>query len=234
MEKIAQQKYYAVAVGKKTGIFLTWPECQKQVSGYPGAKYKSFSSQAQAQAWLKQDTLLDKKILSRNSVEKEFDIYLYTDGGSRNHGNKKGEHVKANDKAAWAFLLRRQQKKYTQVGGAYGKTNNAMEITALLNALRLIVVNGWQDERISVTLDSKYVLDAVTKGWLQNWQKKGWKTAGGKNVANQELWQELQRFLVQCSNIAFNWTKGHANNPGNNYVDQLLNQQMDAMPDKKI
>lgn len=229
MEKIAHQKFYAVSVGRKTGVFLSWPECQKQVSGYPGAKYKSFLTQQAAQAWLENPKLTNEIPMQTTT---NFDIYVYTDGGSRNHGNRKGEHVKENDKAAWAFLLRRQQKKYTQVGGAYGQTNNAMEITALLHALRLITTNQWQNEKISVTLDSKYVLDAVTKGWLKNWQKNGWKTATGKAVANQRLWQEVFDLLLGCPNITFNWTKGHANNPGNNYVDCLLNQKMDAMPDK--
>jgi ribonuclease HI len=67
------------------------------------------------------------------------------------------------------------------------------------------------------------------KGWLTNWQRRGWLTAGGKPVANQKLWEEIVTLLPQFPNLNFDWTKGHATNAGNNKVDELLNKTMDQL-----
>lgn len=226
MEKIKTQKYYAVAQGKKTGIYLTWAECEAHVKGFKGARYKSFKTKKEAQDWLKGS--VKKESTQDNSIQLA-QIYLYSDGGSRNHGNKKGQHVQATDKAAWAYLIQRAEQNYTGVDGEYGSTNNRMELLGLLNGLQFILKNGWQNEKIYAILDSKYILDALGKGWLRGWQVNGWKKANGQPVANKELWQQLIEVLILFPNLNFSWTKGHANNKGNNYVDKLLNQKMDQM-----
>lgn len=216
-------KFYAVKKGRKTGIFTTWAECQKQVSGFPKAEFKSFISKQEADSWL-------KEIKSSNeNKRKNYSIIVYTDGGSRNHGNKKGEHVKKNDKAAWAYLIKYQGSIISDTDGEYGSTNNRMEIMALKKALLDLKQRELQNEKILVVLDSKYVLDAITKRWLQLWEKNGWKTSAGTGVKNKELWMEISRLLPEFSNLDYQWTKGHANDEGNNLVDELLNKTMDQM-----
>ncbi|MBN7274709.1 RNase HI [Ligilactobacillus pobuzihii] len=231
--KVISTKFYAVAKGKKTGIFTSWPECQRQVSGYAGAKYKSFKTQAEALQWLQDGgkTSPKKTQAPKKEVAKinPHAIKLWTDGGSRNHGNKKGQHVKQDDRAAWAFCAVKDGKKYTATNGEYGSTNNKMEIMALLKALKFIGRQGWQNEQIVATLDSKYVLDAITKHWITGWKKRGWKTASQTPVANKELWQEISKLLPYFTHLEFQWTKGHAKNAGNILVDQLLNDTMDKM-----
>ncbi len=216
-------KFYAVKKGRKTGIFTTWAECQKQVSGFPKAEFKSFISKQEADNWL-------KEIKSSNeNRRKSYSVIVYTDGGSRNHGNKKGEHVKKNDKAAWAYLIKYQGSIISDTDGEYGSTNNRMEIMALKKALLDLKQRELQNEKILVVLDSKYVLDAITKQWLQSWEKNGWKTSAGTGVKNKELWMEISRLLPEFPNLDYQWTKGHGNDEGNNLVDELLNKTMDQM-----
>ena len=216
-------KFYAVKKGRKTGIFTTWAECQKQVSGFPKAEFKSFISKQEADNWL-------KEIKSSNeNRRKSYSVIVYTDGGSRNHGNKKGEHVKKNDKAAWAYLIKYQGSIISDTDGEYGSTNNRMEIMALKKALLDLKQRELQNEKILVVLDSKYVLDAITKRWLQSWEKNGWKTSAGTGVKNKKLWMEISRLLPEFPNLDYQWTKGHANDEGNNLVDELLNKTMDQM-----
>ena len=216
-------KFYAVKKGRKTGIFTTWAECQKQVSCFPKAEFKSFISKQEADDWL-------KEIKSSNeNRRKSYSVIVYTDGGSRNHGNKKGEHVKKNDKAAWAYLIKYQGSIISDTDGEYGSTNNRMEIMALKKALLDLKQRELQNEKILVVLDSKYVLDAITKRWLQSWEKNGWKTSAGTGVKNKELWMEISRLLPEFPNLDYQWTKGHANDEGNNLVDELLNKTMDQM-----
>lgn len=223
MEVYLVGKFYAVKKGRKTGIFTTWAECQKQVSGFPKAEFKSFISKQEADNWL-------KEIKSSNeNRRKSYSVIVYTDGGSRNHGNKKGEHVKKNDKAAWAYLIKYQGSIISDTDGEYGSTNNRMEIMALKKALLDLKQRELQNEKILVVLDSKYVLDAITKRWLQSWEKNGWKTSAGTGVKNKELWIEISGLLPEFPNLDYQWTKGHANDEGNNLVDELLNKTMDQM-----
>lgn len=183
------KKYYVVRKGRKPGIYDTWPECQQQVNGYPNARYKSFTTLAEANRWFagddeKKSQSTVKQVLLPNAVR------VYTDGGSRNHGNKLGQHVKSDDKAAWAYLIKTGMNEYTDTAGEFGVTNNRMEITALLKALGKLLELNLQAKTIVAILDSHYVLDPIMKGWLKGWQLRGWKTASLTPVANKDLWQK--------------------------------------------
>lgn len=232
---VISAKYYAVKKGRKTGIFNSWAECEQQVKGFAGAKYESFKTPAEAKDWMN-DQKSTRASLTKNAVSKSNQVFvkaatitLWTDGGSRNHGNKKGQHVKESDPAAWAFCVIKDGKKYTASEGEYGSTNNRMEVMALVKALKFLGRQGWQNEVIIATLDSKYVLDAITRKWIDGWQRRGWKTGSNTEVANKELWQEIKKLLPYFTHLAFQWTKGHAKNAGNILVDQLLNDTMDKM-----
>ena len=226
-------KFYAVRKGRKPGIYSTWSECEAQVKGFPQAEYKSFRQRADAESYLQGNEVSNpKKKSSSSAVQsgwKDPDILLFTDGGSRNHGNHAGDHVHADDKAAWAFLIRRDGHNVRGTGGEYGATNNRMELMALKNALKVLGQRGWNHEKINATLDSRYVLQAIQKKWLQSWKRNGWRKSSGEPVANQELWQEIDRLLPYFPQIKFIWTKGHADNKGNVIVDQMLNDKMDQM-----
>lgn len=226
------QKYYAVRKGKQPGIYRTWAETQRQVSGFSQAQYKSFTTKAAAEAFM-HATRAPKKTRTPQPARpalasSKADITVYTDGGSRNTGNVAGGHVKQADRAAWAYRIELPDQLVTDSGGEWGATNNRMEIMAFLNALKKLVALEQTNTQILFVLDSQYVLNAVTKGWLAGWKRRGWKRSAGPLV-NAELWQAVDRVLPKFKHLHFNWTKGHATNQGNVFVDQLLNQTMDRM-----
>lgn len=220
-------KFYAVKKGKKPGIYTTWSDCQKQVNGFSGAQYKSFKTKNEALVYMGEKNASTKRpSVSSNAIQ------LFSDGGSRNHGNKLGQHVKKNDKAAWAYLIINKGHKVFDSDGELGATNNKMEVLGLVNGLKKLIQSDLQNEEIDAILDSKYVLDAVTKGWLNSWKRRGWKKSDGTVIKNLAEFKELDQLLPQFSKLSFSWTKGHATNEGNNFVDQLLNETMDKMEGK--
>ncbi|WP_125544670.1 ribonuclease H family protein [Levilactobacillus lindianensis] len=227
------QKYYAVRKGKKPGIYRTWPETQRQVNGFSGAQYKSFGTAAEAQAFMTgqaeaKSTTKRRQATPTSAAPIDADITVYTDGGSRNTGNVAGGHVRAEDKAAWAYRIELPDRVEKGSDGEFGATNNRMEIMAFQNALQHLVDLGVTDQKICFVLDSRYVLNAVTQGWLAGWKRRGWKRSAGP-LANAELWQEVDRLLPQFAHLSYQWTKGHATNQGNVFVDHLLNETMDRM-----
>lgn len=226
-------KVYAVKKGRHPGIYSSWSECRQEINGYSGAVYQSFSSQAAAKKWLNAGRAPAMTSTKRAKGNPNDAIYLFTDGGSRNHGNKPGQHVKKTDKAAWALLITKNGQQFTKTGGEFGATNNRMELMALRNALQILLKNNKQGELIIATLDSHYVLDPITNGWLNDWACRNWRTSNGLPVANQKLWQEVSRLLPRFRQLEFRWTKGHADNEGNVIVDHLLNKTMDQMGEEK-
>jgi len=84
-------------------------------------------------------------------------------------------------------------------------------------------------EKILLISDSRYVLDSINKGWLYKWAKNNWINSSKQEVKNRTLWEGIYKALPYFSKITFEWTKGHADSDGNNYVDKLLNQTMDKM-----
>ncbi|MQS75443.1 RNase HI [Lactobacillus halodurans] len=228
------QKYYAVRRGKKLGIYQTWAQCKAQVDGFAGARYKSFLNKEEAQAFLEgKDSYktTKSKTASKKKVSNisDFDVVVYTDGGSRNHGNFKGGHVKESDKAAWAYHISNDGQTYEGTSGEFGATNNRMEIMALIQSIIRLNELKINKQNAIFVLDSQYVLNAITKNWLTGWKKRGFKKADGSVPVNVELWKQLDKLLPTVPKKTFEWTKGHATNVGNNRVDELLNETMDKM-----
>lgn len=232
-----KKKFYAVAKGKQTGIFTNWAETKALIDGFPGARYKGFATKDEAQQWLNGDQTIrtpksktkTSKVTSRSPDELTESIVVYTDGGSRNTGNVNGGHVKKQDKAAWAYLVKANGQQYSGSEGEFGATNNRMEIMALIKALEWINANLDSKADIAIVADSQYVLNAIQKHWIAGWKRRGWRRGSGQPLANSELWQQLDRLLAQFPHLHYYWTKGHATNEGNVFVDSLLNQTMDRM-----
>lgn len=152
-------------------------------------------------------------------------IEIYTDGGNRNTGNTKGGQVKTTDKAAWAALLIYNQHRKSITGGEYGKTNNYMEIMAVIQALSTL---KRYDIPIKIYSDSAYVVNTMQQQWYLRWQKNN-LIKKGQSIKNAILWQKLIDLVNKFKQIEFIKVKGHADNVNNNYVDHLLNQTMDKM-----
>lgn len=169
----------------------------------------------------------NKKTISNGKQEiGSYFAHIYTDGGTRNTGVYKGGHVKKTDKAAWAYKIDWKDGEVHEAGGEYGATNNKMEQTAFINSMKKLIELGFNDRKLKFVLDSKYVLDAINQKWIYGWKKRGWKKSTGP-LANKEQWQEIYKLLPKFPNSDFTWTKGHAKNAGNEFVDGLLNKYMD-------
>lgn len=152
-------------------------------------------------------------------------IRIYTDGGNRNHGNVAGGSVKPTDPSAWAALLIYGEHEKLLTDGELGRTNNYMEIMAVIQGLRALKRT---DLPVAVYSDSAYVINTMQQQWYVKWCAKGW-IKDGKPVKNAELWQQLLAECDRFDDLTFHKVKGHANDTNNNRVDAALNATMDKM-----
>ena len=120
------------------------------------------------------------------------------------------------DHGGWGSILMYKGVKKEISGGQKETTNNIMELTAVIQALRLVKYPC----NIKIYSDSAYVVNGFLQGWIYNWIKKGWRTADGSPVKNKELWEELYNF-TKVHKIEFIKVKGHSDNEFNNRCDEL-------------
>ena len=141
-------------------------------------------------------------------------ITIYTDGACSGNPGTGG----------WGVVILENNKEDTFLnGGNDNTTNNRMELTAAIEALKYFE----DSQTITLITDSKYVKDGI-QSWIQNWKKNGWKTAAKKPVKNKELWVELDD-LITMHNISWEWVKGHAGNTYNEKADYLARQYIEAV-----
>ena len=125
----------------------------------------------------------------------------------------------------WGAVLQFGDHERELHGGAPDTTNNRMELTAAIEALKALS----EPCRVSLTTDSTYVKDGITQ-WLANWKRNGWKTAAKKPVKNQDLWQALDHESSRHE-IDWCWVKWHSGHPENERADRLANLGMDEVRD---
>lgn len=133
-------------------------------------------------------------------------VQIYTDGACSGNPGPGG----------WGAILQYGEQKKELSGGEEDTTNNRMELTAVIEALAALR----EPCEVEVTSDSKYVVDAIEKGWLYGWLKKGWKKSNNAPVLNVDLWQRLLPLLKQHE-VRFVWIRGHAGHPENERCDEL-------------
>jgi len=139
------------------------------------------------------------------------DVEIYTDGACRGNPGPGG----------WGVLLLSGGRRKELCGGEVSTTNNRMELTAAIRGLEALK----RSCSVAVYTDSQYVRRGISE-WLDNWKRRGWRTAGRKAVKNVDLWQELDR-QAQRHRIEWHWVKGHAGNAGNVRADELANLGLD-------
>lgn len=135
-------------------------------------------------------------------------VEIYADGACKGNPGPGG----------WGVLLRYGGKEKRLCGGEVLTTNNRMELTAVIEALRALK----RPCRVVLHTDSQYVQRGVTE-WLPNWKRRGWKSSSGGAVKNQDLWQALERESARHQ-IEWCWVRGHAGHAGNEEADRLANQ----------
>ncbi len=133
-------------------------------------------------------------------------VTIYTDGACSGNPGPGG----------WAAILEYGERSKEICGGEAQTTNNRMELTAVIEALRALN----QPCHISLYSDSKYVIDALEKGWVYSWKRNNWIKKDRKPALNSDLWELLLRELARHE-VTLHWVKGHAQNPKNNRCDQL-------------
>lgn len=134
------------------------------------------------------------------------EITIYTDGACSGNPGPGG----------WGAILMMGDVRKEISGGSENTTNNIMELSAVIEALKLLK----RPCKVNIFSDSAYVVNAFNQKWIYGWIKKNWRTAGGDPVKNKELWQELYS-LTKVHDVTFNKVKGHADNEFNNRCDEM-------------
>ena len=142
-------------------------------------------------------------------------VVIYTDGACKGNPGPGG----------WGVLLLAGPHRKELFGGERETTNNRMELTAVIEALRALK----RPCDVTLYLDSEYVRKGITE-WIHGWKSKGWKTAAKQPVKNAELWQVLDHLVSTSGHrIEWRWVKGHAGDPGNEKADALANQGVEQV-----
>jgi ribonuclease HI len=140
-------------------------------------------------------------------------VIIYTDGACRGNPGPGG----------WGAVLSFKGTTKEIYGGEKETTNNRMELMAVIQALGSLT----RPCNVQIHSDSKYVLQGITE-WLDNWKKRGWKTANKGAVKNEDLWRRLDSAQARHQ-IEWHWVKGHSGHNGNDRADQLANLGIDNL-----
>lgn len=133
-------------------------------------------------------------------------VTLYTDGACSGNPGPGG----------WAAILLYGDYQKELSGGEKSTTNNRMELTGVIRGLEALN----QPCVVELYSDSKYVIDALEKGWARSWKRRGWVKGDKQPALNPDLWERLLE-LCDYHQVKFHWVKGHASNPYNNRCDEL-------------
>lgn len=133
-------------------------------------------------------------------------ITIYTDGACSGNPGPGG----------WAAILEYNGREKELSGGEAHTTNNRMELTAEIESLKALK----EDCEVDLYSDSKYVIDALEKGWVYNWRRNNWVKSDKKPALNSDLWEALLGEMARHK-VKLHWVKGHASNPKNNRCDEL-------------
>ena len=137
-------------------------------------------------------------------------VTLYTDGACSGNPGPGG----------WGCILEYNGHEKELSGGEKDTTNNRMELTGVIMGLRALK----EPCVVELYSDSKYVLDALQKGWVYGWKKRGWVKSDKKPALNADLWEQLLT-LIARHEMHYHWVKGHAENLKNNRCDELAVSQ---------
>lgn len=142
------------------------------------------------------------------------EVIIYTDGACSGNPGPGG----------WGSILICKERLKEISGALNNTTNNAMELTAVIEALKMLKFKC----NVKLYSDSAYVVNAFNQKWICGWLKNGWKNSSKEPVKNKELWEELYE-LTKVHNIEFIKVKGHADNKYNNRCDELARKAISTL-----
>ncbi|MBR1591596.1 MAG: ribonuclease HI [Ruminococcus sp.] len=128
----------------------------------------------------------------------------------------------------YGVVLRYGTNEKELSGGEKSTTNNRMELMGVIEGLSALK----EPCKVTLTTDSKYIVDSVTKGWVCGWKKRNWIKSDGKKALNIDLWEKLLP-LLEMHDVSFVWVKGHAGHPENERCDRLAVRQRDIYSSKQ-
>lgn len=216
----AMTKYYAVAIGRTPGhIYRQWSQCEPQIRGYPGAKYKSFPTEEAAQQWLQQyqvepigQPTPEAVRASEETVLQPNHLYVFTDGSCR------------DQRGGWGAVFVWNGEIIQRWSGPVPSTatNNIAELYAIQR-----VVTGFDQlgvPSLTICPDSDYSIKSLTL-WVKGWRRNGWRTSKGDPVANRQIIETLaEQIDLLGPKVVFQWVPGHAGNRYNEEADRLANE----------
>ncbi len=137
-------------------------------------------------------------------------VDIYTDGACKHNPGPGG----------WGSIIVFKGIEKEMSGGEAHTTNNRMELTAVISALEALK----EPCEVTLTSDSKYVIDSIEKGWVYGWKKRGWVKSDKSPALNPDLWERLLGLLA-VHKVKLVWVKGHAGHPYNERCDELACMQ---------
>lgn len=146
-------------------------------------------------------------------------IRIYTDGACSENPGPGG----------WAMVVNTDSTCDTFSGGEYSTTNNRMELTGVVEALKYVADYNSAKDIYEVYCDSAYVVNSINNKWLERWKLNGWKTKAGDDIKNRDLWEaiseQFKRIKKQNQQVVLIKIKGHAGNTFNELVDKLARSE---------
>ena len=212
------QKFYVVWSGRQTGVFSDWPSAQRAVDKYPGARFKSFATHAEAERAFGHGNLQEKSAITRRGQRRaahtahRFDVSIYCDGACDPNPGNAGSGIVVYRGGELAELW---YGLYNPVG-----TNNSAELNALYHALRMAEEEIKNGKTVEVCSDSAYAINCI-RSWAPLWEKKGWKKPGGE-IKNLELIQDAYAIYRRIKDaVTLTHVAGHVGTEGNELADRM-------------
>lgn len=204
-----KKNFYAVAKGRQPGLYRGWygsDGAEAQVKDFVGAVYKGFYELEDALSWLQERGIRVPEHDALRPKEADHRIQIYTDGGVVNNPGPGG----------YGVVIIQQDQRIELSGGFRLTTNNRMELMACIAALERLATPS----AVTIYTDSKYLVDAIEKGWVFRWRSHGWRKNKEQKAENADLWSKLLTIYEQ-HDAKLVWVKGHGGKPENERCDQL-------------
>lgn len=219
-------KFYAVAVGRRTGIYRSWPSCKVQVDGIANAKYRRFDDHLEAMKYIEktsQEIPLAVQNYSLKGVGAKHDV-VYTDGSCWRNGM---EDARAGIGVFWPNGTDKNISKMLP-----GKaTSIRAELLAVTTALKMAKKRNVNC--LTIYTDSHFVIQTATV-WLRKWKENGWKTSSGETVKNKEDMVNLDRAIGMLDRVIWRNVSAHTGIKGNEEADSLANNAIAVFQKKEM
>jgi len=211
--------FYAVAKGRKPGIYNTWNECQKQVKGFKGSKFKKFTTKIAAELFIEGKHKVQRGFASKiptldTSIIEDSLVYVFTDGACINNGRK-------NARGGSGVFYQENSSRNISIPVPKPATNNKAELLAILEALKEFESELQDNQNICIISDSKYSLYCITSLYHIK--------AVNEKKPNHQLIAKIMKYIKAYPRIQFKHIKAHTGytdffSKGNEWADRLANE----------